>query len=414
ATNTDTSGTLGPPVDFMPGGLTTIPYIYSEPELYFSQMALNTQPERVQSFLRGRRLFHTDFETGAHSESGNPPFDAHAGQLGPLFNVSACSSCHQGNGRNVVEQMGDPLLTTVVKLYNGGDFGRQLQPQEAEVSRVEYGTIMVDMGDGDLELQQPTYEGLDMSTQPSIRMARRLIGLGLLEAVAEETILERAVAPGCDSDVAISGLASVVTDPETGEPRLGRFGWKAEKVDLRHQIADALDQDMGITTRIFGEPPEELSDDELLDLQTYMRLIAVPPRRAPEDPEVRHGKEVFDMIGCVACHHPSMETSDTHPFAELRAQTIEPYTDLLLHNMGEGLADIGGGPLAQQWRTPPLWGIGLLARVTGELRLLHDGRARSVEEAVAWHGGEAKAMRDAFLQLSSEDRAAVVAFIQSL
>jgi len=414
STNADTSGTLGPAPEDAPGGHATIPYIYAEPDFYYSQMALNIQPENVQHFLRGRRLFHTDFETGEHSEKGNPAFDEQAGKLGPLFNVASCSSCHQRNGRNVIEAEGMPLHTTVVKLYAGDDLGRQLQPQEGEVVRQGYELSEVELGDGSmLEIQRPVYAGLDADLEPSIRVARRLIGLGLLEAVDEEVILERAVSESCDSGETISGRPSLVEDPESGALRLGRFGWKAEKVDVRHQIADALDQDLGVTTALMGAGDPELDDESLDNLQAYMRLLAVPPRRDPEDATVLRGEEVFGNLGCEGCHRAELTTGENHPFAELRGQTIRPYSDLLLHDMGDGLAD-ASGPLARQWRTPPLWGLGLLSAVTGEMRLLHDGRARNVVEAVAWHGGEAASYRDAFLGLSEDDRQAVVAFIESL
>ncbi len=415
ATNADTSGTLGPAPEHAPGGEATIPYIYAEPDFYFSQMSLNVQPERVQPFLEGRRLFHTDFETGEHSEGGNPIFSEHTGQLGPLFNVASCSSCHTRNGRNLIEADGMPLQTTVVKLYAGGDLGSQLQPQEAQVVRDGYTMTEVEFADGStLELQQPSYSGLDEDLEPSIRVARRLIGLGLLEAIDEDVILEQAVSEDCDSDTAISGRPSLVEDPETGDTRLGRFGWKAEKMDVRHQIADALDQDMGVSTALIGASDPELGDDELGQLEAYMALLAVPPRRDPMAELVQQGEQVFSGMGCAGCHRPEYVTGSNHPFAELREQTIHPYSDLLLHDMGEGLADVSGGPLARQWRTPPLWGLGLLRDVTGELRLLHDGRARSVQEAIAWHGGEAAPYRDAFLARSAAEREALVAFLESL
>lgn len=414
ATNADTSGTLGPSPEHAPGGDATIPYVYAEPDFYFSQMALNVQPENVRGFLRGRRLFHTDFDSGEHSEGGNPLFAEHTGKLGPLFNVASCSSCHTRNGRNMIEAEDLPLETTVVKLYRGGDLGRQLQPQETQVLRDGYAMSEVELGGGStLELQKPIYAGLDEDLEPSIRVARRLVGLGLLEAVDEEVILERAVSEDCDSAVAITGRPSLLEDPISGELRLGRFGWKAEKMNLRHQIADALDQDMGVSTAMMGESEPELDEAALDELEAYMRLLAVPPRRAPMDPVVQRGEQVFGNLGCEGCHRAELVTGETHPFAELRGQVISPYSDLLLHDMGEDLAD-PGGPLAAQWRTPPLWGIGLLAEVTGEMRLLHDGRARSVPEAVAWHGGEAAPYRNAFLALDSEDRDAVVAFIESL
>lgn len=249
----------------------------------------------------------------------------------------------------------------------------------------------------------------------SARIARQFVGMGLLEAIDESAVLGRADACDCDRD-GISGRPMVVADPADGQPRLGRFGWRAEKVSLAHQVADALDADLGVSSPLLpGQGgAHELSEDDMQRLITYVRLTAPPPRRDLQDVQVRRGEAVFHQLGCVGCHVPSARTGVRHPFVELHDQTIYPYTDLLLHDMGPDLADESGRPEAQEWRTPPLWGVGLLPQVSGELRLLHDGRARSFEEAVLWHGGEASGPKQRYVALSAVDRAALARFLGSL
>jgi CxxC motif-containing protein (DUF1111 family) len=216
-----------------------------------------------------------------------------------------------------------------------------------------------------------------------------------------------------------------VKDPVTGVLRIGRMGWKAEKVDIAHQVADALDADIGVSTTVFRDAQSnpELSDSDLGKLTTYMRLIGVPPQRDHDLDAVRQGEALFKTVGCANCHVTDVMTGENHPFAELRSQSIRPFTDLLLHDMGADLADdsgvaIGEGaeapPGASEWRTPPLWGIGLYATVNGHTGLLHDGRAANVLEAVLWHGGEGEAVKRRFMALTAPDRQALLAFVQSL
>jgi CxxC motif-containing protein (DUF1111 family) len=250
-----------------------------------------------------------------------------------------------------------------------------------------------------------------------------VIGAGLLEAIDERTLLARADASDCNGD-GISGRPSYVKDPVTGELRVGRFGWKAEKVSVQHQIAEAALDDMGLGTSLFPDNGKvELTDDDLSRLVTYMRLVSVPGQRNHGDAQVLQGEQLFKTIGCSNCHATDAVTGANHPFAELRNQDIKPYSDLLLHDMGPELADdskraasddASAPPAASEWRTPPLWGTGLLATVNGHTGLLHDGRAANVLEAVLWHGGEAEATRNRVTQLAAEDRAALVAFVMSL
>ena len=235
--------------------------------------------------------------------------------------------------------------------------------------------------------------------------------------------------------------AQVVDDPETGAPRLGRFGWKAGTSSVRHQTASALNTDMGVMTALFPEPDcgteqtgcgdtgAELSEAHLDDLVRYVSLLGVRARRDLDDGDALAGETLFGEVGCADCHRPSFETTPYHPLAELRGQVIWPYTDLLLHDMGEALADnLGEGAASgAEWRTPPLWGIGLGPCVTGGVEgphqqevctphesYLHDGRARTLDEAIRWHGGEGAASRDAFTALSAEQQAQLIRFLQTL
>jgi CxxC motif-containing protein (DUF1111 family) len=248
--------------------------------------------------------------------------------------------------------------------------------------------------------------------------------MGLLESIPEATLLSRADPEDCDGN-GISGRASFVADPVTKELRLGRFGWKAEKVSVEHQVADAAAADLGVYTHIIPGPSgeEELSVEDVARLTTYMRALGVPAQRDVNDPKVKQGEVLFRTVGCANCHAPDARTGETHPFVELRDQSIRPYTDLLLHDMGPDLADaseLGAAqtqaspPAASEWRTPPLWGVGLSETVQGQVSLLHDGRAHSVLEAVLWHGGEAETVRQRFTMLSTAEREALLSFVQSL
>jgi len=427
--NLDFADTPGPAPQARLGGDTTIAWLFAEPDMYFSQMALNTQHENVQAFLEGRRLFHTDFATGTHSETGNPVFTEQAGKAGPLFNTTTCETCHLKNGPGtLLEAPLDAKSSMVFKLYGAGDLGNQLQLQEGSASVGGSDEKSVTLGDGTVVLlHRPkfvlTAKGGDV-THFSARLARKLIGLGLLEAIDERTLLARADRLDCNHD-GISGRPSYVTDPVTGELRIGRMGWKAEKVTVAHQVADALSADIGVSTTLFPDAQgnTELSDADLGKLTTYMRLIGVPPQRDIDNPDVQRGDQLFKTVGCANCHVTDVMTGENHPFAELRSQSIRPFTDLLLHDMGADLADDSGAatsddanapPAASEWRTPPLWGIGLYQTVNGHTRLLHDGRATSVLEAALWHGGEAESVKQRFMALPAADRQALLAFVQSL
>lgn len=265
------------------------------------------------------------------------------------------------------------------------------------------------------------------------RLAPPVFGLGLLEAVDEATIFARSDPEDRDGD-GISGRPNFVINIETGDKQLGRFGWKANQPTLRQQVSAAFVNDIGITTRLhpeesLGESQREVLGnyvsggspelaDRILDrVVLYQQTLAPPARRKVRDEEVMRGESLFRSCGCAACHIPEMKTSPSFPAVEeLADQVIRPYTDLLLHDMGEGLAD--GRPdfeaSGREWRTPPLWGIGLLESVNGHEFLLHDGRARGIEEAILWHGGEAEASRLLFEKMNASDRDALLSFLRSL
>lgn len=417
----DTAGLLGPTSQQERlGGDTTVPHVAFadgtpvDPTFAFAQMALNIQAPHQQAWLEGRRLFHTDFGTGAHSESGNPVFTAQAGKLGPHFNVKSCTACHGHNGRGVTPTTPGARIDTLVwKLHDEGSLGTQLQPQEAPLTLLRNETKTVTLGDGtSVTLRKPIFDA-GRPLKSSARLPRQLVGLGLLEAIDEAVILAAQDEGDCDGN-GVSGRINVIDDPVTGQKRLGRFGWKAEKVSVRHQVADALLLDLGVTTSIFPESKVELDDADLERLTTYMQLIGVVPQRNASSPQVQRGSEVFGQAGCSNCHFPSTRTSKKHPFEELRDQPIRPFTDLLLHDLGPDLADATGRADASEWRTPPLWGVGLTKDVSGAVHLLHDGRAGSVLEAVLWHGGEAASARQFVLDAPAADRAALLSFVESL
>jgi CxxC motif-containing protein (DUF1111 family) len=419
------------------GGWTTLPYQYSdEPQHHFKELAGNIAPTNATPFMLGRRLHHTDFGDGNHSEPGNPIFAEQVGKLGPKFINRSCVACHVNNGRALPPAIGAPMLQTVVKVGSDASgsphptLGSVLQPQstsgpiEGGATIASYTTNNGQYGDSTpYSLQKPNYAF--QGTTPaffSTRIAPQLVGLGLLEAVSETTIMALADPDDANQD-GISGRIQIVIDPETGQQRLGRFTYKGGRARLSHQIASALNTDMGVTTAIFpnldgetsGGAPEIAAAD--LDKMTrYIALLGVSARRDLTNAQALQGEQLFASANCVKCHAPTLTTSAFHPMTELRNQTIHPYTDLLLHDMGAGLADNMGDGVAtgSEWRTPPLWSIGLTAGVSGGEAYLHDGRARSLEEAILWHGGEAEAAKEAFRNMSASDRAALIKFLKSL
>lgn len=378
--------------------------------------------------------------------------------LGPTFNATSCSSCHglDGRGPAYLEAKGKTRvdLSLLIRLSgidaNGflGDhpvYGDQLNPfgvhpvpGEGE-ALVEFHDVPVTYPDGQVVvLRRPQFRfermafgDLGPGSRFSPRQAPPVIGLGLIENIDEADILKLADPGDADGD-GISGRANYAWDRVRGTQVLGRFGWKAGQPTVRQQTAAAFNGDMGLTTSLFpnencpapqtecqnaptGGAPE-VTDQQLDRVTTYMQLLAVPARRRPRDPEILRGEGLFHQVQCASCHTPRFTTSADAAREILRSQIIFPYADFLLHDLGHDLADHRPENLAngREWRTPPLWGVGLVPTVNGHQNLLHDGRARGVEEAILWHGGEAEKSRRDFMALSADERRSLIEFVNDL
>lgn len=376
--------------------------------------------------------------------------------LGPFFNAISCASCHFKDGRgrppSFDGELGTGLLLRLSLLENdphGGYmpdpiYGNQLQDvaiagQVAKGSyTITYETFIETYTDGtQVELRKPVYSiqnlgygALSSSVKVSPRIANQMIGMGLLEAIPETTILGFQDISDVNGD-GISGKANYVYDISSQTTRMGRFGWKANQPTVKQQVAAAFSGDIGITSSVFpnenlpfgfdgsnipngGNP--EITDETLNKVVLYSSSLAVPARRNASTQNVLKGKSLFEQIQCNKCHIQKITTSTTYYIEAFRNQVIRPYTDLLLHDMGEELADNAPDYLASgtEWRTPPLWGIGLIPTVNGHSYLLHDGRARTIEEAILWHGGEATTSKNSFKNLSQLDRTKLIEFLKSL
>ena len=393
---------------------------------------------------------------------------------GPTSNAQACTACHTNNGRGLttgtplpadgasgvardhhITVPFEPAPNLVVRISVHGEdahggpkphpyYGDQLQvfgvkgviPAEGKFD-VQWREQTVTLADGEqvalrapvLTLSDLAYGPLGADAMAALRLAPPLIGVGLLEAIPEETIVQLAArAPVAG----IGGKANRVWDESQGKAVLGRFGLKANHGSLREQVAAAFINDIGLSTPVYPEQNcpaiqsgckeqmvagrPEITPLRLTATELYLRALMVPARRHTDDPQVRRGERVFADAHCAVCHVPEFKTGEFAPMPQLAGQTIQPFTDLLVHDMGEGLADgrpdfLAGG---SEWRTPPLWGIGLSQTVNGAGAFLHDGRARNFSEAILWHGGEAQVSREAFRQLPREDREALIAFLKSL
>lgn len=391
--------------------------------------------------------------------------------LGPLFNARSCQRCHIKDGRgHPPEGPDDNAISMLVRLsvsssdvemaseiegylatdpdpvygFQVQDFGIAGHAAEANLV-IEYDEIEVVMSGGETaRLRSPRYALTALGYGPtakgvqlSPRVAPQMIGLGLLEAIPARDILALTDEKDADGD-GISGKPNIVWSHEYNQPMLGRFGLKAGLPSLREQTASAFSGDIGISSPLFpnawgdcteaqsackkafhGDGDERVHevDDQILDLVTfYSRNLGVPARRNFSDPGVLRGKRVFYETGCTACHQPSFVTHRLVDRSEQSFQLIWPYTDMLLHDMGPGLADNRPEARAtgREWRTPPLWGVGLTKNVSGHTYFLHDGRARSLLEAVLWHGGEAQSQRDAVVAMPADDRQALITFLESL
>lgn len=430
------------------GGKTTLPYNHSnEPDNHFIQMATNLASQNGQPFVLGRRVHHASFVDGSHDEhvADNGTFADTVGKAGPHYVHDRCAGCHVRNGRAAPAPVGQPLEKWVFKVAdaNGNphpNLGRSLQPKSANGVASE-GQVSIAFWSESNGLRKPNYQFSGVApARFSARVAPQLVGMGLLEAIPESAILAKEDINDANGD-GISGRANRVLDP-AGQTRLGRFGYKAGTTSVKHQIAAAFNSDMGVMTSVLPNPDcgsaqtdcgssgSELSDTHLNNLVKYISTLGVRPQRNLNDAAVQRGETQFTSIGCVACHTPHQVTSQYHPLGELRSQTIKPYTDLLLHDMGADMADnLGEGQASgAEWRTAPLWGLGLSACVTGGVTnaaqgaqvctpvhsYLHDGRARTIEEAILWHGGEGQAAKNAYQALSASQKQDVLRFLESL
>jgi len=373
------------------------------------------------------------------------------GGLGPVYNNVSCVSCHHNDGKGTatIGSITSSLLTRISISgtdENGGPlsipgYGVQLQDKattgklpEAKV-QISYTELPFTFPDGEtVSLRKPTYTlssaytALPANYYISVRLAPPVFGMGLLALIPDATILQNADENDANND-GISGRANYVYDPYTHQRVLGRFGLKANNPSLLVQVAGAFHQDMGITSYVFPQESslgqsqsDGLSDDpELADSLLnatvfYVQTLAVPARRDVTNANVVQGEKLFNQLNCSGCHRSTVYTGVEIRLPAISNQRIHPYTDLLLHDLGADLADGRPDFLADgnEWRTPALWGIGLFEKTNGVPFYLHDGRARSLLEAVMWHGGEAQRSKDAFTRLSKSDRDAVIAFLRSL
>ncbi len=448
----------------MPGGAATVRKIINRD--IFSHPSANLRFEERETFSVGNGLFRKDWVTAPSSTQTSDG-------LGPLFNARSCQGCHLKDGRGHPPATAeDDAVSMLVRLsvppatdeergmladrhalaIGDAVYGTQLQdfaipglPGEGRV-KITYEDVPVALNGGEtVALRKPTLEIVDPGYGPmrpdlmtSARVAQPMIGLGLLEAIDESDILARADPDDADGD-GISGRPNHVRDPETGEIRLGRFGWKAITPSIRVQSASAFNGDMGLSSPPVPNPygdctaaqadclsrptgiqtafgADEVPEDLLKLVVFYSQNLAVPERRDMDDAQVLAGKAEFYAAGCPACHTPKFVTRRDAEGQAQRFQLIWPYTDMLLHDMGEGLADDRpeGDADGREWRTQPLWGIGLAKTVSEEATFLHDGRARTILEAVLWHGGEAQASRDRVVGMTPEERANLIRFLESL
>lgn len=435
--------------------------VFADGRNAFSFPAANLPDEERTRFAIGNSFFKRNWVQAPASTTARDG-------LGPHFIARSCGGCHVQDGRGKPPEILNRLnneqpVDLLFRLSIPGNdakhgvvaepaYGDQLNnaavdgvKPEGKI-RIETTEIRGNYPDGTpYVLQKPTYSFTDLAYGPmhtdvmvSPRIAPHVIGLGLLEAIEEEDVLANARQQAKRAD-AIKGKPNRVWDAYANKEMLGRFGWKANVASLAHQTGGAFLGDIGITSTLFpvenctkaqedclkapngsenGEP--ELSDRLFNEIVFYQAVLAPPARRNVSDADVLKGQKLFDQAQCAVCHTPSYTTGKV-PFpalssAALEGQKIWPYTDLLLHDMGEELADNRPDFEAsgRQWKTPPLWGIGLIPDVNNHMRLLHDGRADGVEEAILWHGGEAEQSKNVFMNYSAQERAALIRFVESL
>jgi CxxC motif-containing protein (DUF1111 family) len=390
----------------------------------------------------GDLIFNQSFVTA--------PAPIHSG-LGPIFNNTSCGSCHHNDGIGL-PTAGDAQSSLLMRISlpgmdaNGGPlavpgYGLQIQDKaaygvspEAKVN-ISYTYQTYSFNDGETyELRTPAYTLTNLYTPIqgsyllSPRLAPPMIGLGLLEAVPESEIVANADPNDANGD-GIKGVANYVWDVSTKSMQLGRFGWKANTASILTQVATAFNQDMGLTSSIipvessFGQSQydglkddPELPDTTLNAVKFYAQTLSVPARRNVTDATIKRGEQLFILAKCANCHRQTLTTGVNVAFPALSNQVIHPYTDMLVHHMGAGLADNRPDYKAdgQSWRTAPLWGLGLYETVNNPGYYLHDGRARTLVEAIMWHNGEAAPSQSYFASLSQADRNAILKFLGSL
>ncbi len=425
------------------GGETTI---FDASSHAFSIPAPNLSPTALEKHLAGDVEFEAAFVPA--------PAVINPG-LGPIYNNVSCINCHARDGRGRPPGVDEGLVSLLFRLslpreadaVEGGapipvpGFGTQLN-NRAIVDAVPEGKVQIGYTEEPLTtadgtrvyLRYPhytftdTYQPLPENVEVSPRVAPAVFGLGLLEAVPESVILAYADETDANGD-GISGKPNYVWDVVNQRYTLGRFGWKANQPTLLQQVAAAYHDDMGLTTSLFSvenaagqsqltahSTTPEVSDAILEVVTFYVQTLSVPARRNIEDPLVKEGERLFAAAQCASCHIPTLRTGVLAGVPSVSNQTIHPYTDLLLHDMGPALADERPDFHAdgREWRTPPLWGIGLVQRVNGHTNFLHDGRARDLMEAILWHGGEAEVSRQRVEQMSQAERDALIAFLESL
>ena len=434
------------------GGDTTV---FDTTSQAFQRSAQNmTDVDRLVLFARGHAVFNVTWLSPGNS--ANPG-------LGPTFNAISCNGCHSLDGRgkavegsvqaSLLYRLSIPGIDSTTKgPLDVPNFGGQFNPnaitgvQSEGTVTLSYAEVGGTFPDGETySLRKPTYTiALNgaIGAQPSNilvspRIAQQNYGLGLLEAISDQVILSYVDEDDKNGD-GISGKANYVYDSVDGKTKLGRFGWKANQPSINQQNQAAFLGDIGITSPLFlsencpgyqasgncglsastgkGTGQAEISQASIDALNLYMRTIAVPGRRNWTDQVVKKGKSLMMSIGCTSCHLERLQTGNFTGIVEVSNQTIYPYTDLLLHDMGSELADNRPDFLAdgREWRTAPLWGIGLVRTVNGHDNLLHDGRARGFTEAILWHGGEAEKSREKFKNLSKSDRESLIKFLESL
>ena len=427
----------------------------------FGQPADNLPWQYEKAFEDGDGLFERPFKPASGLASVNTKTGEISNTpegLGPLYNANACGACHFRDGSvETPYQSGQIMSGLFLRLSvpdgKGGytapaGYHAQLRDKSSAPGVAPEGFGVIDyeeepgsFPDGEkYSLRRPRYRVLDPGYGPlpdntifEARSAPRLPGMGLLEAIDETTLLALAKNQENHPD-GVSGRPNRVTDPETGRRVIGKFSLKANEPHLRAQASGAAYNDMGMTSPVHpaelclpnqkacaaapkngGPEHTDLSEAQLQALTVYLQLLAVPARRNPDDPAVLQGEKLFADTGCNACHVPTLKTGSSHPIKRLRQQTIHPYSDLLLHDMGAGLSGRPDGTAtAQEWRTPPLWGLGLMAKSNHHTVFLHDQRARNLQEAILWHDGEAATAKSRYMGMKQEERAALLKFLETI